>query len=161
MKDYTNLKEYVTFRIGNQSPSCWNRWDIVAYRTSKFQPPDYFINKIAVARVTAWVLDWDLKPIAPWCRNMITTYGMACSLIQGNKLKEQQSPTDSDDENFNMYTLNLKIHVFLQKISNLYNFKTFFAWYLTWTIIFGKWIWNGYTFFLSVPNTSGKHVLSL
>ena len=24
MKDYTNLKEHFTFRIGNQSPSCWN-----------------------------------------------------------------------------------------------------------------------------------------
>ena len=28
-----------TFQIGNQSPPCWNSLDIVAYRTSEFQPP--------------------------------------------------------------------------------------------------------------------------
>ena len=45
MKDYTNLKEHFTFRIGNQSPSCWNSWDVLyatycsVHRTSEFQPP--------------------------------------------------------------------------------------------------------------------------
>ena len=66
MKDYTNLQEHFTFRIGNQSPSCWNSWDvlynymyiyvhIVAYRTSEFHPPDIFhphLDQLDVILVT-------------------------------------------------------------------------------------------------------------